>query len=300
MISVCIPVYNFNIEELIKILSKQAVEINAEIIIIDDASKIFRKQNRTLAQKLPNTKYIQLEKNIGRSRIRNMFLKYAKFDYLLFLDCDSIISSPVFLKKYGEIIKKEKPEVVCGGRFYGEKPRNRKQMLRWKYGTIIETKPAHIRELTPNLSFMTNNFLIRKDIFEKIKFNEQIVKYGYEDTLFGYDLKRHGIKIFHIGNPVANGELEVNKDFVKKTEQAIENLIYIVKNIELSKGFSEDIALLSEFETLKEQNKVKYYKFIFLLLKTPIKLMLKSGFASIKLFNFYRLGYFIYKYNQIK
>ncbi len=299
MISVCIPVYNFDVEHLLKVLSKQAVEIGAEVIVIDDASDIFKEKNRNIAENLPNTRYIQLDKNIGRSRIRNMFLKYAKFDYLLFLDCDSIVSSPTFLKKYKEIIEKEKPEVVCGGRFYGDKPKSRKKMLRWKYGTSQETKPAHIRELTPNASFMTNNFLIRKDVFEKIKFNEDLTKYGHEDTLFGYDLKRHGIKIHHIGNPVANGELELNEDFVRKTEQAIENLIYIIKNIELSQSFAEDITLLTEYEILKEQNKIKYYKFLFSILKGPLKLILKSGFGTMKLFDFYRMGYFISKYDKI-
>jgi len=299
MISVCIPVYNFDVEHLLKVLSKQATPIGAEIIVIDDASNLFKEKNKKIAESLPNTKYIQLQKNIGRSRIRNLFLDYAKFDYLLFLDCDSIVSSPTFLYKYKEIIEKENPEVVCGGRFYGEKPKSRKNMLRWKYGTSQETKPAHIRELTPNASFMTNNFLIRKDVFEKIKFNEDLTKYGHEDTLFGYDLKRHGIKIHHIGNPVANGELELNEDFVQKTEQAIENLIYIIKNIEMSKSFAEDISLLTEYEILKEQNKIKYYKFLFSLFKAPVKLILKSGFGSMKLFNFYRLGYFISKYDKI-
>ncbi len=299
MISVCIPVYNFDVEHLLKVLSKQAEEISAEIIVIDDSSDVFVEKNRTVVESLSNVRYIQLDENIGRSRIRNLFLKYATFDYLLFLDCDSIVSSPTFLKKYKEIIEKEKPQVVCGGRFYGEKPKSRKKMLRWKYGTSQETKPAHIRELTPNASFMTNNFLIQRKVFEKIKFNEELTRYGHEDTLFGYDLKRHGIKIHHIGNPVANGELERNEDFVKKTEQAIENLIYIIKNIELSRSFAEDITLLTEYELLKEQNKIGYYKFMFTLFRIPVKLWLKSGFGTMKLFDFYRMGYFICQYDKI-
>jgi len=186
MISVCIPVKDFDITPLLNTLSKQAKEINAEIIVIDDASAILKEKNRETAEKLDNVKYIELEKNIGRSKIRNLFLKYANFDYLLFLDCDSIVSSPKFLKKYAEIIEKEKPEVVCGGRIYGEKPKAKENQLRWKYSIKYETKPAHIRELTPSESFMTNNFLIRKDILDKIRFNEDLTKYGHEDTLFGF------------------------------------------------------------------------------------------------------------------
>lgn len=299
MISVCIPVYNFDVEVLLKVLSKQAKDIGAEIIVIDDHSTVFEEKNREVAESLDNVRYIRLDENIGRSKIRNLFLKYAKFDYLLFLDCDSIVSSPHFLKKYVEIIEREHPEVVCGGRVYGDKPKSRKKMLRWKYGTGRETKPAHIRELTPNASFMTNNFLIRRDVLEKIKFNEDLTKYGHEDTLFGFDLKRYGIKIYHIGNPVANGELEDNEDFVAKTEQAIENLIYIVKYIEVSHSFAEDIPLIVEYNILKEKGKLWWYKLLFLLFRFPVKAFLKTGYASMKLFDFYRLGYFVWKYDKI-
>jgi glycosyltransferase involved in cell wall biosynthesis len=299
MISVCIPVYNFDVGYLLKVLSKQAKEINGEIIVIDDFSRVFEEKNRKVAESLDNVRYYRLNENIGRAKIRNLFLKYAKFDYLLFLDCDSIVSSPHFLKKYAEFIEKEQPEVVCGGRVYGERPKSRKRMLRWLYGTSRETKPAHIRELTPNASFMTNNFLIRRDILEKVKFNEDLTKYGHEDTLFGFDLKRRGIKIYHIGNPVANGELEKNDDFVRKTEQAIENLIYIVKYIELSHSFAEDIPLIMDFKIIKEKGNLWLYKLLFFIFRFPLKLFLKTGYASMKLFDFYRLGYFIWKYDKI-
>jgi len=58
--------------------------------------KIFKKINENVCRK---EIYIQLDNNIGRAKIRNLFLKYAKYDYLLFLDCDTFIISDDFVAK---------------------------------------------------------------------------------------------------------------------------------------------------------------------------------------------------------
>ncbi len=302
MISVCIPIYNFDVSTLLTTLSKQVEKYNGEIVAIDDASTIhtLKHENKKTAQKLKNVKYIEINKNAGRSKIRNLFLKYTKYQYLLFLDCDSIITSHTFIKKYVETIRQEHPEVVYGGRVYGNKPSSRKNILRWKHGTSSETKPAHIRKLTPIESFDTNNFLIRRDILEKIKFNEALHKYGHESTLFAHDLKRYGIKVLHIGNPVANGELEENRDFVKKTEQAIENLIYIIKHIELSEEFAEETPIVQKYKNAIEHKSLWWYKILFLLLKYFLKLSLYTGYAPLSFFEFYKFGYFITHYDKIK
>ena len=77
-ISVCIPVYNFDVRELVNSLSKEITnaELNAEIILIDDAST---KDFITINEPLKNVvnQFILLENNIGRSSIRNLFLNSA-------------------------------------------------------------------------------------------------------------------------------------------------------------------------------------------------------------------------------
>ena len=89
MLSVCIPVYNFDVTELITDIRNQinTDDLDAEIIFIDDASQEEMRQRNEIVKSLTDH-YILLEKNIGRSKIRNLFLKYSKSDYLLFLDCD--------------------------------------------------------------------------------------------------------------------------------------------------------------------------------------------------------------------
>ena len=116
-ISVCIPVYNFDVRELVNSLSKEITntELNAEIILIDDASS---NDFVTINEPLKDVanQFIFLEKNIGRSSIRNLFLSYASGDFLLFLDCDAKIISEKFLQNYLHFIQKNKEtKVVFGG-----------------------------------------------------------------------------------------------------------------------------------------------------------------------------------------
>ena len=79
MLSVCIPVYNFDVTELIFDIRNQinTDDLDAEIIFIDDASQEEMRQRNEIVKSLTDH-YILLEKNIGRSKIRNLFLKYSK------------------------------------------------------------------------------------------------------------------------------------------------------------------------------------------------------------------------------
>ena len=121
MLSVCIPVYNFDVTELIFDIRNQinTDDLDAEIIFIDDASQEEMRQRNEIVKSLTDH-YILLEKNIGRSKIRNLFLKYSKSDYLLFLDCDGKIITKGFIKNYINFINNHHPDVVYGGRTVNE------------------------------------------------------------------------------------------------------------------------------------------------------------------------------------
>ena len=116
-LSICIPVFNFDVNELISDLQNQidSDKLDAEILLIDDASnREFVNINENLQSKV--NQFIFLDKNIGRSKIRNLFLKYTNSEYLLFLDCDGKIINNNFLKTYFDFINKQNPDVIFGGR----------------------------------------------------------------------------------------------------------------------------------------------------------------------------------------
>ncbi|RZJ53598.1 MAG: glycosyltransferase family 2 protein [Flavobacterium sp.] len=91
MLSILIPVYNYAVSSLVEIVYKQALECNIpfEIICLDDASQFFLSENQKINQ-LKNTTYFILDKNIGRSAIRNLLARKAVYENLLFLDADTI------------------------------------------------------------------------------------------------------------------------------------------------------------------------------------------------------------------
>lgn len=286
MLSICIPVYNFDINVLLQELSRQleALQVPCEIIVIDDGSKDFKQSNKIACEKVT---YIELPENIGRARIRNLFLQYVKYDYLLFLDCDSLVSSPRFLKNYIEIIKQQ-PCVVYGGRIYEPSLPKREQRLSWKYGVLRESQPCTVRKEFPNKSFMTNNFLIHKKIFEANTFDERIVKYGHEDTLFGFALKNQNITITHIENPVVNGDVETNKAFLNKTKDSIINLIEILNFTKYNKELIGDISILKFYEKVRKFEKIVNLSFV--ISKPLVVFLLSRGYVNLYLFDYYKLG----------
>ncbi len=171
----------------------------------------------------------ELPENIGRSKIRNRLADDAKYNTLLFLDCDSACENNQFLSLYSPYFGSE--SVCCGGRSYAKtSPDNKAQLLHWKYGKNREVLSAMQRQELPYAGFQTNNFLISKSVFQGIRLNEQLVGYGHEDTLFGIALKNSSTTIHHIDNPLVHIGLEEASIILEKSREGIKNLAYLIRN----------------------------------------------------------------------
>lgn len=287
MISICIPIYNFDVRPLVNDLQQQINLLNddaIEIILIDDASdNNFRKINSELSEKV---NYIQLQQNIGRSKIRNLFLQHITNPYLLFLDCDGFIhQNNLFISNYIQAIKNDL-DVVCGTRIYTDHCPSKNVSLNWKYGKNIES-PAISR------NFMSNNFLIKKSIFEKILFNESLVNYGQEDTLFGIELMLQNIKINIINNPVLNGHLEENNVYLEKNILSIENLIKLIDSGKITEKTGKSIKLYQTYLKLNQLKFTNIYSIVYKQLKPAIDSNLIHPNPNLTLFNLFKLGEFI-------
>jgi glycosyltransferase involved in cell wall biosynthesis len=290
MLSICIPIFNQDVTALVEALSSQieVLKVPAEIVLIDDCSAPnYQENNESICQKHI---YHKLKSNVGRAKIRNLFLDYVHYDYLLFLDCDATIISTELLQNYIDTIKVEKHQVYCGGSIYPKDKPEKKYRLRWTNGHIRETIPAEIRNQNPFSSFMTSNVLIRKDVFDHIRFDEKIVKYGHEDTLFGLALKKKGIPIFHINNNVLNDDLDSNTEFLSKTEDALTNLAYITQSLEYDKDLIDEIKILKFYFLLRNKSLLPLVNIAFRLSKGGVKKLLLNGFCKLYLFDFYKIG----------
>lgn len=292
MISICIPVYNFDMTNLVRDLMDQ-ISGEMEVILIDDASDGFYKEkNRKIVGK--NFKYIELESNIGRSKIRNLFLKYAQNDFLLFLDCDSEIVSENYIKQYIDRIN-DSTQLIFGGSIYSADCPSANQVLRWKYGLQKESKSAEIRKINPNKSFMTNNFLIKKQLLHEVPFDERITKYGHEDTILGIEMGNKGVSIDHIQNPVLNSDIDTNAVFLSKTEASLENLVSIYSFYENKEQLIDSIALLRVVNRINTFKLGWIFRLMFILFGNSFKNhLLNSKNPSLQIFNLYKLVYFFH------
>ncbi len=289
MISILIPTYNYNAFPLVKEIHNQLTQskIVFEIICLDDASdNDFNTLNETV-NTLSFSSFILLNKNVGRSSIRNLLVSHANYDWLLFLDNDVFPVKTIFINNYLSYINKN-PQVVCGGIEYQSAKPNREEILRWVYGKKREEISLSIRELNPYHNFLSANFLIHKSIFSFIKFNENLTGYGHEDTLFALDLKKNNVVLKHINNSVYHLGLETSIKYINKTEKAIENALYLYQKGQIHKT---DIRLLNKFLQLKSYRITNLVATIFSLFKNAIIINLCSKKPSLFLFDMYKLGY---------
>lgn len=224
MLSILIPIYCYDVGPLVHDLHQQAqrLSIKWEIRLLDDASPLnWQENNRSLAD-LTNVHYEELAENIGRAAIRNRLADQSRYDYLLFMDCDSGVDHPDFLKVYYKHLSPEK--VLYGGRTYKAQTPPLPYRLHWHYGQLREVKTAAERSIKPYDGFMTNNFVVPKKVYQRIKLDERLKQYGHEDTLFGLELQGVGIELKHINNPLLHLGLEPANSWLKKQQQAIQNL----------------------------------------------------------------------------
>jgi len=249
MLSINIPVYNFEVLKLVRQLQLQAnnLEINYEIRVYDDCSNEEIKSKNKEISSISNVIYKELNTNIGRAAIRNKMGLDSQKKYLLFIDADSQLINENYLQQF--MLNAKNNRVLCGGTSYAkEKPLNSEQLLRWTYGTKREAITAESRNEKKGFIITSNNFLIERRVFENIHFRETLKTYGHEDTLLGYDLFKNGIEIHHIQNPVEHTGLESAETFIEKTGVALNNLKKIL--IELpdnNKDFISQLNFLNKY-----------------------------------------------------
>lgn len=295
MLSILIPVFNFDIRALVHELHNQTMKLSIpfEILVIDDASEQkYNIINRNITT-LSNVRYVELAENIGRSRIRNRLCEMAQHEYLLFMDSDASIKSSSFIADYLCYCKGE--VVVCGGTGYEQsyEPYQSKQeyQLRLHYGHKRECKTAAERSIHPNRYFSTFNFLISKSILQKVRFDERLTQYGHEDTLFGIELKRRNIAIQHIDNPLFHQELDSSNVFISKALSGVNNLSIITKQETFSSEVTSEIKLLRYHQFVRRLGLSPIFTFIYKKGHHAMEKNLQRNGSNLFYFDILRLSY---------
>ena len=287
-LSILIPVFNWDCSLLINDLHSQGQELGIpyEIIVADDCStdKDLLDKNRFAAGSIENCRFFPVEHNMGRAAIRNMLAYEAKYDKLLFLDCDAAVKDKIFLKKYLDAA--DKACVVCGGVVHPDEIPEKGVELRWVYEKNADKRrSAEFRSRNPYARFTPFSFMIDREVFLQIRFDESFADYGYEDVQFGMELEKRGVSILHIDNQLIHLGLEKSEVYLEKTRQAVRNA-YAHKDM-----MSSGSLLLTHYNRVVRSRMKWVFKTIWALLRKSMERNLLGHKPDLRIFSLYKLCY---------
>lgn len=287
-LSVLIPTYNDLCVKLVGDLRHQAeaAGIVYEILVGDDGSTdaTVVEKNKEVEQ-WQYCRYLIQPQNNGRAAIRNLLAQQAQYDRLLFIDSDMTVVRADFISKY---LSPVDADVIDGGISIGGDADALKRNLRYRYEKASEREhTVEMRQKNPYRDFHTANFLIRRDLMLSHPFDERFRYYGYEDVLFGKQLRADHIAITHIDNPMGFCTFESNPDFVSKTEEGLRTLHTFKDEL---RGYSRLLTLIEGIHIPLILSLVRLSHRLFGRL---FRRNLCSRHPSVKLFSFYKLGYYL-------
>ena len=209
MLSILIPTYNTDCLSLIQALYGQCEELKSkdasfvyEIIVADDCSP--NKEVVSTLQKgvselgTESVRLYVLSHNLRHAAVRNFLLKEAKGEWILFIDSDAEVMSPLFIDSYWN--HRFKSDIIIGGIAHPtQTPPGHELRL------VYERKYAYKRDVTwrrmhPYAIFSVFNIFARASVIRNYGFDESCREYGYEDYLLGVALEQDGIAILEVAS----------------------------------------------------------------------------------------------------
>ena len=287
-LSILIPTFNDLCVNLVEGLRLQAEEtgITYEILVADDGStdEDVVRQNNAISQ-WPYCQYLRHTNNIGRAAIRNLLVRTAQHEWLLFIDSDMTLFRPNFLARY---LLADDVDVIDGGVVIGGDAEALRGNLRYRYEKSAEHEhTVEKRQQNPYRDFHTANFLIRRELMLSHPFDERFRHYGYEDVIFGKQLRAAHIAITHIDNPMGFCTFESNPDFVSKTEEGLHTLLLFRNEL---RGYSRLLTLVDSIHIPLILSLIRLFHWLF---GSLIRRNLCGSHPSLQLFKLYKLGYYL-------
>ena len=287
-LSILIPTYNDLCVKLVDDLRQQAetASVMYEILVGDDGSTDASviEANQQISQ-WPHCRYLRQPANIGRAAIRNLLVREAQYDYVLFIDSDMTMVSDLYISRY---LAADCDTVIDGGVAICGDREALCDNLRYLYESA--EAPRHTapeRQKRPYQHLHTANLLIRRDLMLKYPFDERFRHYGYEDVLLGKILRQHCIHIDHIDNPLGFCTFETNAGFVAKTEEGLQTLYRFRDDL---RGYSRLLTFVSGIHIPLILSLIRLWHRMF---GKAERRNLCGSRPSLFVFKLYRLGYYL-------
>lgn len=231
-ISVCVPIYRYDVVKLMDALAACQSASLAEIILFDDGSgdhdllaRLEEHAGRTPAP----VRIVSAAANRGRAAARNAAIRHARSEWLLLLDADMLPDADTFITAYLDAIDATwEPAVIVGGYSLKAAPKDRKFALhRWQ-AEASECLAAAERNKAPGRYVFTSNVLVHKMVLDACPFDERFAAWGWEDTDWGLRAQQW-FPVRHIDNTATHMGLDTDKALMAKYARSGANFALMSK-----------------------------------------------------------------------
>ncbi len=291
LVSIIIPAYNIEkyIGKCINSVLEQTYK-NIEIIVVNDGST--DRTKAIIKEKAKADKRIRIinQKNAGLSAARNIGIKNAKGDYIVFIDGDDFVENN-FLEKLIEKTRTDKSDiVVCSFKTI----QNNNETIEKGYNKTATGEEATIQLLLKqdNLDVVTWNKIYKKNLFldNNIFFpNGEI----HEDSLTTYKLYSKAKKVSYIKEPLylyykrsgsitTSTKLETSINYKLRASQEAQEYFKNNKQLKEAAEIAELLARYSFIDAMLEK-KIPYDEKHNKWIKNNRKRLFKNPFLSKKL-----------------
>ena len=246
-VSVIVPVYNVEkyLEKCLLSLANQTLK-DIEVIIVNDGSpdnsqdiidKYVKKYNNFYGYKKPNG---------GLSSARNYGIKYAKGEYIAFLDSDDYVTSDMYEKMYEKAISNNFDMVVCDVTYVYDNKDS------WIASSNIKNDTTDIKKTMINIYPAAWNKIFKKDLFKHdVYFKEGV---WFEDVEFIYRLLPYVKNIGVVHEPF-NQYVQREGSITNTVNKKIYHYVY---NMDGIIDFFKERKLYDEYQKELEYSYVRY------------------------------------------
>lgn len=227
-LSICIPVYRYDVTRLLDALAACKSSSLAEIIIYDDGSgdhELVEKLESNAGRVPAAIRIISAAANRGRAVARNAAIRHTRSEWLLLLDADMLPDDERFIERYLDAVDTTwEPAIVVGGYSLKAAPKERRFALhRWQ-AKKSECLPAGVRNEAPGRYVFSSNVLVHKLVLDACPFDQRFAAWGWEDTDWGLRAQQW-FPVQHIDNTATHMGLDTDKALIAKYAGSGQNFV---------------------------------------------------------------------------
>lgn len=230
-ISVVIPVFNWDINQLLDELQNEVIDNDltsrVQIVVFDDGSDFaFRDKMSVWWRSRRAAEFsatlISSGKNVGRSEARNRLIETCSASSILFLDADVLPDRKDFLRRYLDAIANG-AEIVVGGLSYERITKvEAAELFYLKYSSSTSCELATVRQRDAWRHLYTANVLVSRRLVQLCPLSTAFRGYGYEDVEWALRLSERA-QVLHIDNTVTHCGLLTKHVLWRKQREAAAN-----------------------------------------------------------------------------